>query len=216
MLKPDEVGHVILAIVVLALVASFGSYVQHDFSLGFIAFFLFLLFGAIVVLVNVFTKKIVAYVLDSEVEMKTWMWQRYGVYTKSYLKKPVPLGFLLPLLLSLITLGYVKFFGFLEYEVYASKSRASKRIGNVRFSELTETHIGAVGAFGILANLVLGLAAYLLALPDLARFSAYFAFANILPLSKLDGVKIFFGSRVAWFVLAILSALALVLTMTVA
>ena len=137
------------------------------------------------------------------------------MYEKSYFKKPVPLGFILPVLLSLITLGYARFLAFLEYDMYASKSRASKRIGNVRFSELTESHVGAVGAFGILANLVLGGLAYVLAAPDLARLSVYYAFANIIPFSKLDGVKIFFGSRVAWFILAILSAIALVFTLTV-
>lgn len=205
----------VLAIVVLALTVSFGAYVQNDFSIGFATFLWLLLLGGVVILVNVLTKKVVAYAVDSEVEIKTWMWQRYGIYERSYLKKSIPLGFLLPLLLSLITLGYVKFLAFLEYDVYASKARASKRIGTVRFSELTESHIGAVGGFGILANLVLAVVAYFLGVGELARLSIYYAFANVLPVSRLDGVKIFFGSRVAWFVLAVLSVLGLVLSMTV-
>jgi len=215
MFKANEVGHVLLAIVVFGLVVSFESLFRTDFSVGFLAFLWALLLGAVVILVNVVTKKVVAYILDSEVELKTWTWQRYWYHERSYLKKPMPLGFILPLILSIITLGYVKFLAFLEYDMYASKSRASKRIGHVRYSELTETHVGAVGGFGILANLVLSLVAYFLGFGEVARLSMYYAFANILPLGNLDGVKIFFGSRVAWFVLAIVSAIGLVLSLSV-
>lgn len=215
MFKADEVGHVILAIVVFALAVSFGDYIAGGYSIGFMVFLWSLLFGAVVILVNVFTKKIVAYMVDSEVENKIWSWQRFGFYERSYYKKPVPLGFILPILLSIVTLGYVKFLALLEYDVYASKARASKRIGHVRFSELTESHIAAIGGFGIFINLVLAFLAYVFGVPLLAKYSIFYAFANILPLGKLDGVKIFFGSRVAWFILAILSAGALVLSLIV-
>lgn len=214
MIKAEEIGHIILGIIIAGLVMSFGKFFGSEFSVGFAYFLWALVLSGVVVLVNVFTKKVVAYLLDSDMENKVWSWQRYWFYEKSYFKKKVPLGFLLPLLLSIASLGYIKFLGILEYDVYASKARASKRIGNVRFSELTESHIGAVGGFGILANLVVSLLAYILSAEEIAKFNIYYAFANILPISGLDGAKIFFGSRVAWFVLAILSGMALVFSLT--
>jgi Zn-dependent protease len=212
MFKANELGHIILAIVVFGIAVSLESYFYGDVS-GPMLLVWGILSAAIVILLNIFTKKVVAYVLDAEVESKTWTWQRFGFYERSYFKKAVPLGFLLPLFLSLLTLGYVKFLALLEYDVYASKSRASKKIGHFRFSEMTETHIAAIGGFGILANLVLMGVAYVLGFSDLARFSAYYAFANVLPLSNLDGVKIFFGSRIAWYLLAAISTIALVLSL---
>ena len=207
MFKPKEISHIILAIVILALVVSFEVFIKKT-SLGVAYFMLLLLFSAVVILVNILVKKMAAYLVDAEVEHKIWIMDRFGFYEKSYLKKPVPVGLIFPLLLSFLSLGYLKFLGMLEYDVYASKARASKKIGNVRFSELTESHMGLIGGFAILANIILAIVAYILDQPLLAKISIYYAFANILPISNLDGTKIFFGSRVFWFLLAVISTIS--------
>ena len=43
---------------------------------------------------------------------------------------------------------------------------------------------------------------YLLGYPDFARLNLYLAFFNMIPISDLDGNKIFFGSIVLWSFLA--------------
>ena len=39
---------------------------------------------------------------------------------------------------------------------------------------------------------------------DLAKYSIYFGIWNLLPIGQLDGTKIFFGTTVLWFFLAII------------
>ena len=58
-------------------------------------------------------------------------------------------------------------------------------------------------------NLVLAVVAYIIGQPDLARYSIYFSVWNLLHLGQLDGTKIFFGSRILWVVLFILSLIGL-------
>jgi len=69
---------------------------------------------------------------------------------------------------------------------------------------MTEEHIGWIAAAGIAANLLFAVVGYLIGFSELARISIYFAFFNMLPLSDLDGNKIFFGSRILWSFLAAL------------
>ena len=74
---------------------------------------------------------------------------------------------------------------------------------------MTEYHIGVIAGWGILANLFFALIGYLIGFTEFARLNIYFAFFNIIPLSNLDGNKIFFGSFIFWSFLAILTIIGL-------
>ena len=50
---------------------------------------------------------------------------------------------------------------------------------------------------------------YLVGFSDFAKISLYYAFFNMLPLSDLDGNKLFFGSLVTWVFLAALVLIGL-------
>ena len=86
------------------------------------------------------------------------------------------------------------------------KRRAAKRFGNYSFTGLTENHIALIGAAGIVFALLLSVVIYFLPfnLEYFAIIAAFYAFFNMIPISKLDGAQIFFGSLTLWVALALI------------
>lgn len=157
-----------------------------------------------IILINSIAKKISAFYLDSEVEIKIWEIQRIGFKPNRYFKKPIPAGAFMPLIFSAITHGYFAWMASLVFDVKAKIYRAAKRHGLYSFSEMTESHIGFIAATGIIANLVFSIIGYLIGLDRFAELNIYYAFFNMIPISDLDGNKIFFGNLILWSFLAAL------------
>ena len=159
-----------------------------------------LLAVSVIVLVSIFTKKMIAYLLDTDIEMKIWEVQRYGPGQDQHLKKPFPFGAFLPIL-SIIFLFPFKnlvWMASLVFDIKPRIYRGAKRYGLYAFSDVTEYHIGLIAASGIFMNLILAVLGYFLGFPTFSRLNIYFALFNILPISDLDGNKIFFGNPVLW------------------
>lgn len=203
MFKLTEFIHLVIAIILFAFVINF----LKDFN----SFLTALLIAFIIIAVNVLSKKIMAYYLESEIEQKIFHIQRWGWYQRSYFKKPVPVGVILPFALVWLSypIGFLKMLAFLQFDVKPTSGRAAKRHGLYRFTEMTEWHIASIAGIGIFINLVLAVIAYLAGFSELARYSIYFSIWNLLPIGQLDGSKIFFGSIRLWFVLVILSIIGL-------
>ena len=91
MFKLNEIIHIIIAIVLFAFVINF----LKEFN----AFLFALLIAFIIIIVNVLSKKLMAFYLDSEIEQKILHFQRWGWYQRSYFKKPIPIGIILPFVL---------------------------------------------------------------------------------------------------------------------
>ncbi len=207
-MKEKELMHIIIAILVLSIVISFSRLLRSDWGYFGTA----ILFALIIIGVNILAKKVVANLLDTDVEHAIWFWSRYGVkpgYHIGYPKEiPVPAGVLLPLILAAFSAGYVKFATILTYETSALKRRVAKKTGFYSFAEVTDWHIAVIGGAGVVAVLLLSFICYWIpSLEELARISAFYAFFNLIPFSKLDGAQIYFGSRVLWTALAIISAI---------
>jgi hypothetical protein len=203
MFKIKELANILIVIILFAFIISF----LQDLN----AFLTALLIAFIIIAVNVLSKKIMASYLDSEIEQKVWQWQRWGYYARSHLKKPIPAGIIFPFILIWISypIGFLKVLTFLQFDVKPTSARAAKRHGLYKFTEMTEWHIAAIAGIGIFANLVLAVIAYMLGYSELARFSIYFSVWNLLPVSQLDGSRIFFGSKILWVILAVLSLIGL-------
>ncbi|MFH1612733.1 MAG: hypothetical protein ABIB46_03245, partial [bacterium] len=69
--------------------------------------------------------------------------------------------------------------------------------------------IAYIAAAGIFVNLLFAFLAYLIGFSEFAKLSIWFAFFNMIPISNLDGNKIFFGSKVLWSFLATITLIAL-------
>lgn len=163
----------------------------------------------IVLVLNIAAKKMAAFYLESDIEIKLWRMERYGFKRHEYFKRPFEIGIFLPIIISLVSLGNLLWMASMVFDVKPRVYRAAKRHGLYSFSEMTEAQIGMIAAAGVLINLVAAVIAYFLGFPLFARLNVYFAFFSMLPLSDLDGNKIFFGSMVLWSFLATLVLIGL-------
>lgn len=190
MFNGKEVLSVAIVSVILAFVFSFSS--------GFEVFVYFLGLILLVILVNFITKKSMSYYLDSEIETGFWEVKRYGFKPHHHLNRGFPAGIILPVITALVSLGHFVWMAALTFDVHPKVYRASKRFGLYSFSEMTEYHMGLIAASGIFINLFLAVAGYFAGFTDFAKLNIYYAFFNMIPVSDLDGNKIFFGSFVLW------------------
>ena len=200
-MKASELTSILAAIIILTAVFGF-SYVVHG-QIGMLS--VVLLFSAIIILVSVFSKKLVAYMLDSNVEHELWKVYRYGYKPGWHFEKPISAGIIFPLFLTIFSWGILKFSAILTYETRALKARASKRFGFYSFSEMTDWHNGIIGASGIVATLLVAIIAYFANAELLAKMVTFYTFWNLVPVSNLDGTQIFFGSRILYTILAVIT-----------
>ena len=124
------------------------------------------------------------------------------------INKSIFAGVLIPIFVAIVSLGTIKLMTVLTYETRALKRRAAKRFGPYSFTEMTDFHNALVGAAGIIACLAITFITYWLPFPGteiIAKMATFYAFFNLIPFSKLDGSQIYFGSRVLWSVLTIIT-----------
>lgn len=190
----------IVPVVIISLILAF----LFGFSKPLDVFFYFFVSMFFVILINVVSKKVAAYYLDSEIEVKLWEINRYGFKPHKRFKRAFPAGILVPFITAVASFGNFIWMSSLVFDVKPKVYRAAKRFGLYSFSEMTENHIGFIAAAGVAANLVFGVIGYLVGMSEFARFNIYMAFFNMIPLSDLDGNKILFGSFVLWTFLAAL------------
>ena len=184
----NEILIVVLASIVLAL-----TYAFKDNQLLWKAALSFF----VILSINVLVKKAVGYKYETNVRTKFWTLQQFGLRKDFKFKKPIPMLWL-PLIIALFSKGYLLWFGILEFDVEAKAERVSKRHGLYRFTEVTEWHMALIATFALVANLVVAIIAYIAGLELLAKLSIYFIAWSVIPIGRLDGAKIFNGSRGLW------------------
>lgn len=210
MIKSQEAVSIIIASIVFTFAAVFGKIFRGGLTLNYFLIVLLVCFS--ILIINIFTKKIVARVYDTSIEHKILGWRRYGIYERSYFPVSLPAGVILPFILSVISIGYFQVFTFLQFEVTPLLSKVKKAVGLYRFSDVTEDEIGWIAAWGIIITLLASVIAYIIGGETMilfAKLSIYYAFWNIIPLGNLDGTKIFFSGVITWIVLAIICLIAL-------
>ena len=205
----------IILIIVMTIILAFAFNIRNFSAkiLPITAFAILLMF-----LINISAKKIASYYLEAEIEIKPWMIQRYGflgVYSAGFFhpskkfKHPFPAGILIPIITAAFSLGYFIWMACFNFDVKAKTYRAAKRHGFYSFSEMTESHIGLIAAAGIVANLIFSAIGYFAGWELFTKLNIYYAFFNMIPLSDLDGNKIYFGEIILWSFLAIITLIGL-------
>jgi len=167
-------------------------------------------YSIIIVGVPVIVRKAIAHAMDARAEHRIWHVYQYGLRRRMHFRKEVPFGLIVPLFISLISLGVVQVMTFLTYETRALKHRAAKRLGFYSFTAMTDWHNGIIGAAGIVAVLLISFVAYFAGWELLSKLAAFYAFWNMLPLYKLDGTQILFGSKILYSVLAVITLIFLI------
>ena len=203
MLTKKEIIAILVTTIILAFAINLISSIE--------SFLYTLLAVFVIILINLIAKKITSFYLDSEIETSLWEIKRYGVKAHWRFKKSFPAGAFLPIISKLILFPLNSFvwMASLVFEVKAKTYRAAKRHGLYKFSEMTEDHIGYIAAAGIATNLVLAIIGYLIGYPLFTKLNIYYAFFNMIPISNLDGNKIFFGNLVLWIFLAVITLIGL-------
>jgi len=202
MFTQKEIGHILLALIVLGFSISLAGIIKNGIDyLAILTGFLLIL---IVMLVNILAKKATAYYYEAKIEHNIWMWERFGFKREERFSKPMPAGIIVPVIFSITSYGKAFWLAALEFDVYTTSARASKRHGEHRYTEMTEIHIGLIAAAGIIANLIAGIIGYLVGFPEFSKLNIYYAIYSMIPFGSLDGSKIFFGSRLVWYTLGII------------
>lgn len=203
MFNRKEIGIILIVSIFLAFAITLAKTTEY---------FLYALLGVFaVILINTLAKKVAAYFFESEIEIKLWEFKRYGYTRSQKFKKSFPAGLIIPLISKIILWPFngIIWMASLTFDVKPKSWRVAKRHGYYSFSEMTEDHIGYIAAFGILANLVFAIIGYLIGYPLFSKINVWFAFFNMIPISNLDGNKIFFGNLTLWNVLAIIALLGM-------
>jgi len=210
MVNGKEIAYIVIVTIITAFAIALTKTLTLDLTI-----FLFALLGVfLLLLINILVKKTTAYFLESEIEIKIWELKRFGFRTGDYFKKAFPLGAFMPLISKIFFFGLNGFvwMASLVFDVKAKSYHAAKRHGIYSFSEMTEEHIGRIAAVGIFTHLILAFLFYFIG-GDFgtlfAKLNIWFAFFNMIPISDLDGNKIFFGNLVLWSFLAIVTLIGL-------
>lgn len=200
-MQSKEAIHLTIATLILSLVIAVPELLEGNWLYLIYA----VLFGAVIIGTNVLAKKTIARAFDSTIEHEVWNWSRFGFKPEDKTSKPIPVGVIIPLLVSAVSLGMTKVMTLLTYETSAHPS-GKRKVGGYVFSEMTDWHIALFGAIGIGTTATLTVLTYFI-LPtyDLWRFAAFYAFWNCIPVSKLDGAQILYGSKVLWTAMMIIS-----------
>jgi hypothetical protein len=197
----------IVTIIIIGIILGFVIGFQK--SMTFMTFFYFLGIILAVIALNVMAKKIMAYYLESEIEMKIFSLKRFGFKPHDQFQKEIPVGLFAPLVLLGLTLGSIRWLASLVFDVKPKTYRSAKRHGLYSFTEMTEYDIGLIAAAGILTNLAVAFIFYFFGQEEFCRLNIFYAFYNMLPLSDLDGNKILFGSIILWSFIAALTLIGL-------
>ena len=154
----------------------------------------------LIFLVNILAKKLFAYHIETDIDLRLWSIKHFGLRKSEHFNNPLPMLWL-PILTSLLSFGRLVWMSIIEFDVTPRPERVSRRHGLYRYTEVTEWHIALIATAGIFANIVLGIIAYFAGFEQFTKLSFIFAFWNLIPVSRLDGSKIFFGSRNLWLFL---------------
>lgn len=197
----------ILTIISLSIVLAFSITLLSKFS-----YFLAVLISVLILIsLNVLTKKIVGEFFELKTEIKIWEFKQWGYKYGQSFKKNFPAGAVFPIISRAIFFPLKGFIWMapMVFDVRAKIYRAARRHGIYSFSEASEDHLAYIAGAGIIINLIGAAVGYLIGFPEFAKFSIWFAFFNLIPISNLDGNKIFFGSKTLWSFLATITLIAL-------
>ena len=197
MFLQQELLHILITLFMLGLVFGFndGS-VSFDMTQWFFNFVTMFVLAAFFFLVRLWVQKKVGNFYDALVEYRLWITRRYGIKKHQIFRRPLPVGLLLSLLVTFVSLGklYVTALGHIIITPKLS------RIGR-KSAQVTEYEESLIAFSGIATHLgwltLLSWFSRVVAIDFSAAIliNAVMLFFLLIPLPPLEGGLIFFGSR---------------------
>ena len=198
-----EIKNLTIAAVVLGFVFSFRDWGYGEtfiFSVGLYNLILTSIAAAIVLLIYQTSHKLIANRYGCKSTFRIWGIKRFWFYKRAKIKnlkifgkkyESIKLGIILPLFISIISNGIIKFCAIGSSEISEIKLQ---RIGK-KFKNLTDFDTAVIHLVG---PMVLLFTALLLnnseQFGNISKIAYFIAIFSMIPLSQLDGSKIFFGS----------------------
>lgn len=214
-LNGRETLNILLAALILGFIFSFkewGYGENFSISIGLMNLIRASIISIIVLLICQISHKLVALRNDTLSRYSFWSIQRYWFRAKSKFKNPIKIGIFIPILLAIISNGFIKFAAVGTSELKEIKHR---RIGKT-FKHLTEYQTAVIHLAGPITLLLLAtLLSPIQALSKLVLISYNVAIFSMLPLSNLDGAKVFFGS-IPLYIFSIVFMLATIILINIA
>jgi len=206
MIEKKEFIWIIIAIIIFEFIVFFPN--SNTISIKL------LLVPIIVIFASVLTKKYFSKYYNIKIEHKIFEFQQYGWQKKAHYKKPFPLGLILPLIVTVISYGFLKPLTLLQFEMKnIPETRILKKRGHYRKTEINESDPAMTAALGFYALFLLAIISAIFSYNELARFSIFYGFWNLIPLGNLDGNKVFFGSFFNWAILTIIFIISLIIVL---
>ena len=212
--EKKEVAHLIIASIVLGFVLGFDDK-QAAFDPQHWITNLILVTAAsfLVILVYSIVQKCAAACLGAEAKFRIWLLHQLWFKRTWKSGQGLPLGVILPLLITVVSFGRIPFAAVASSEVQTVERL---RFGK-KFREITDFERAAIIAAGPLTMLVI---AVLMPLFDTSAFALLIrrtaltlAIAQMLPLPNTEGIKIFTSSSALYiFLMAFLIAAAFLIT----
>jgi membrane-associated protease RseP (regulator of RpoE activity) len=206
---------------IFIIIGSFISFVPLIPNDDPIKVFYTLLIFSLIIILSTAVKKISAYHYAIKIEHHDWKLTQWWWYTRAHFQIPFPLGLIIPFFFAVFTIGYLKPFSFLQFnaenieEVRILKKHGPR--GSRRKEFINESDLGYTAATGFYVLFFLAIIGIVLKpyFPSfgygLAKYSVYYALWNLLPVSQLDGAKVFFGTTLLWsFILLVFLILLMI------
>ena len=173
-----------------------------------------ILFSAIIILVNILAKKFASGFYSIKIEHTIWSFKQFWFTKRAHLKKAFPIGLIFPFFFSILSLGIIKPFTLLQFESEnVIQTRILRQSGKHRRYEINETDIAFTAAWGFWILIALAIIASFFKQPEITKYAVYYGIWNLIPVSQLDGCKLFFGSFFNWLLLVIAYIIALVVVL---
>lgn len=195
----EEIGSIILALLVMTFVVGFSELTVEAFLYAFIISFT-------LVFVFIVSQKVVADYLGLDIKFKLWTFKRYWLRWQDEFDWEFPMWITLPLILAVASNGFLRWTALLVFVTRITPKKVA-----TKFSEIREFDLALVAASGIFSALAIALIMKMVGLNEFASIASWFAVLNTIPLGNLNGTKLFFGSKVLWIFLVVLTIIILIL-----
>ncbi len=207
-----EFINLVISSIVIGFLFSFKLF-SASFSTSILNWVGYSLLGLIALLIYIIAQKLIAKRFNVDVEYRIWNIKK--IWFTNDLNFKLPIGIILALILIFLTNGVFIFLAVGSFAVI--RTHVAHKIGRI-FPRLTDVELGKIAVVGPLTAIILVFIFTTLKLFNIdfgvfTTMNLLLALYNMIPLSHLDGLKVFIASRTLFVLTAIfLLAFAVLLT----
>ncbi len=207
----QEIKTVVLASLIMGIVFGFDDK-QASFNLSYwtnnlifmaiLSFFILFIFHT--------AQKAMASHYGCSCSYEMWKTKRWGLRKKQQMRKSIPYGIVLPLLITIGSLGTIPFCATTTTTIEANqKRRFGKRY--LQVMDMENAKIIATGHLVLLIAIILYRTFQLPLINQVTFMGFSLIFSRLLPFPKLDGISLYFSSRLTCIFLLSLVIVALIM-----